>query len=197
MENSFYRNLKFPFEFDISFASWIKSDHLNIFRLEKTFLGENFESLLEQFGYRIFLINGIYIPPKYSGELVYKSSSRESDLSKILIKYGSRSSIKFWNSDETIKTRTIDVPYEASHSFSGEDVVGSNSDSIIVSNQSELQLVHEFEPQKASLINGKYFQSIQNDTDYPVYIIIVDLYDPEKNRITWKQALKDFKNYIV
>jgi hypothetical protein len=185
MENNFYRELNLPVEIAASFSSWLCGDTVKSFRVDKKFLGEEFDSFLESLGFRVFVIHALYIPGKSFNNYIFKTFSNEENHSKIIVKYGSKSSLKFWKQKDNI---TVEVQ-------NGE--FNDQQDMLWIADESSLEFLSEYEQKKVSLINGSYYHNVYNESDHPVYVLIVDLKTKTKDRISWEQALKDFKDYTV
>ncbi len=195
MKNNFCRNLNLPVKLDISFSSWIESDKINIFRLRRDFLGEEFEDFLSSMGLCIYTINGFYIPPKSYNNFIFRVGAKERYHSRIIIKYGAKSSLKFWELNESGNEKKNSIKFcEFDDEISEEN---SNEELFFTSNEESLKLIYEHDQSKISLINGGYYQSIYNESEYSGYQILVDLYFKDKNRLSWGQSLKKFKNYII
>lgn len=157
---------------------------------------EKFVNFLRNHGMTSRWIEVFYTPPGEDG-IIHSDNTNYEDWAKIVFQYGAvGSTMRWWTTNKTKEVSTsleendgdYDLSYRTNDHYHGQ---------VLIASPEESKLEYESEIGTSSLVNVGPLHSSHNPTDDKRFVITVALFDFNRNRIMWDDALERLKDYVV
>lgn len=208
MTNRYHRYLNISSEYtpNVDFSKW-NTDGYKWLEFHKTLQlselnNQKFVKFLHSLGMTSYWIEVFHTPPGEDG-IIHSDNTDWKDWAKIVFQYGAKgSTMRWWNSTNVIDLSTSidqiskkEIPEIQEYKVK-DRTTNHYHGRILASNVKDATLQYEAEIGNASLVNVGPLHSSHNPTNEKRFVITVALFDLNKNRILWDDAIKRLSHYI-